>query len=218
MAMDKDTLVKWLTDYYAYWSTLPAPEDFLTWDAIGQSIDDKLKSLQTTLNDITDDQLKALATFLDEGDNGDPKASPAIPATPPQPYIIKQIALCIIAGPIWIAQRLNHLLPTAGNNAGIMNWMFTEYSSAVSSAKTWYLSKGLQTPIGDMLDLWAHGSDADLKKQYPDATNIHSIDTIGAIMKLTTMLDDGSANNKVSDPTPQYISDMTNAIISAEAN
>ena len=217
MAMDKDTLVKWLADYYAYWSTLPAPEDFLQWDAIGQSIDGKLSDLQTTLNGIDGDQLKALASFLDNGDSGDPKATPPIPATPPQPYIIKQIGLCIVAGPVWIAQRINHLLPTASASAGIMNWMFTEFSNAINSTRTWYLSKSLQTPIGDMLDLWFHGSDSDLKKAYPDSKNIHSIDTLFNTMRLTTMLDDGSTSNKIADPTPESMSDLTNTIISSEA-
>ena len=218
MALDKETLENWLKDYLTYWSTLPSPENFNQWDSIGQTIDLKLSDLKSTLNGIDDDQLKALASFYDKGDNGNPQANPPIPPTPPQPYMIKLIALCIISGPIWIVQRLNYLLPTAGVDAGTMNWLFNEFINAVNSAKTWYLSKNLQTPIGAILDLWFHGSDADILKKYPSSQNTHSIDTLWNTMKLLTMLDDGSTSGKVQNPTPESTATMVNAIINIEAN
>ena len=218
MALDKDTLENWLKDYLTYWSTLPTPESFNQWDNIINTIDGKLSDLNSTLSGIDDNQFKALATFMDNGDNGNPQANPPIPPTPPQPYMIKLIVLCIISAPIWIAQRLNYLLPTAGVDAGIMTWLFQKFSDSVNSAKPWYLSKQLQTPVGDTLDLWFHGSDADIKKQYPSSVNTHSIDTLWNTMKLLSMLDDGSTTGKVSDPTPASTAAMTNAIIGIEAN
>jgi hypothetical protein len=217
--MDKEAIEKALTDYIAYWTGMPKPEDFLTWDDLGKSIDSELSKLQTLLNGITDDQLKALATFLDKGDPGNPNASPPIPPTPPQPYIIKMIALSLIAGPIWIAQRLNYLYPTAATNAQYMNWLFTEFNKFNNFAKSWAIAKGLvgDNSVVSMLDLWSHGSDADILKQYPDSKHTHSINTLWNNMKLTTMLDDNSSLNTIPDPAPADIDRQTNAIIAVEA-
>ena len=216
MTMDKDTIVKWLTDYTTYWAQLPAPEDFLTWDSLGQTIDQKLADFNTFLSGISDDQLKGLATYMDNGTPANDNVSPPIPAAPPQPYIIKQLAVCLVSGSVWIAQRLNNLLPTAGIEAGTLNWLFQEFQNYTTYCRSWALSKQLKT-IVSFLDTWAHGSDADLKTQYPDSTNLHSIDTLWNIMKLSTMLDDDSAKNKIADPTPAYMASMTNTIIASEA-
>ncbi len=217
--MDKATLETWLKDYQTFWAQLPKPEQFKQWPGDFQStIDSKLSDLKATLLSIDDSQLQALAQYMDQGDNGDPNANPPIPPTPPQPYMIKLIALCIVSGPIWLAERINYLLPTAADNATLLTWLFNEFSTAINSARAWYLSKQLQKPIGAMLDVWFHGSDADILTAYPKSQNTHSIDTLFHVMRLVTMLDDGSTAGQSYDPTPAQMKTMTNTIISTEAN
>lgn len=216
--MTKDEVENFLKSYIAYWSTQPVPEHFTEWgDDPGRNFGVMYQKLVDFLNNLSNEQLQGLAQYLDKGAPGDPNVNPPIPPTPPQPYIIKMIALALISAPIWIAQRLNFIYPTASAPASVINWLIFEFNRYKSLADNWARSKNM-IPVCDILAVWDHGSDEDIKKMYPQSSNFHSIQTLSELFKLTLMSIDKSEIGHVPDPTPQYIDEIISIFMMGETN
>ncbi len=211
--LTQDQIQAWLTDYISFWSiTMSLPEDWSHWNGDPQNnIPVQLSNFNSLLSSITTDQFQGLMAIMDSGN-------------PPQPKIGKLLAIAMLSAPYWIWSRLNNLLQVKGTDSVTLNWLISMWTQAYTlsnnQATLWMLN-----PVNDTLNTWKVGSDSDIMKMYTDPTgkiptpvNLHSVIYIINTMRMLTFLDDGSANGRVPNPSPSYISAITDSIINAEAS